>query len=217
MIREASFQENFQRYKSLILILLLIIFYTVGTVGLLSSKRESFLELSFLNLAISFAILLVARVSHSLKLYLFILLGFVIGMGAEWIGVHTGFLFGDYVYGKNLGVLWEGVPIIIGINWVMLTIITAAVVAPLKIHWLLKAVLATLLMLVLDLLIEPVAIQSDYWTWNGEIPISNFVGWFLVALLLQILYFGNRLNEPDKVAVVLFFIQVSFFTIQNIF
>jgi putative membrane protein len=217
MIRAASFQESFQRYKSLILILLLLIFYTVGTVGLLSNNRDSFLELSFMNLAISFGILLIARISHSIKLYVFIIVGFFIGMGAEWIGVHTGYLFGDYVYGKNLGFLWEEVPLIIGINWVMLTIITAAVVAPFKMHWILKAVAATLLMLVLDLLIEPVAIKSDYWTWSGEIPVSNFVDWFIVALILQILYFGSRLNELNKVAVVLFFIQVSFFTIQNIF
>ncbi len=217
MIRAVKFQEYFRRYKRLLLVILLIIFYTVGTVGLLSESRDSFLELSFLNLAVSFVILILARIHHSLRFYLFCVLGFFIGMSAEWLGVHTGYLFGDYVYGKNLGPLWSGVPLIIGINWVMLTIIAAAVVARLKSHWLLKAFLATSLMLSLDLLIEPVAIESDYWTWNGAIPVSNFIGWFLVALLLQILYFGNRLNEPNKVAVVLFFIQIMFFTIQNIF
>lgn len=217
MIQAATFQEYFQRYKSSLLILLLIIFYTVGTIGLLSENRSSFLELSFLNLAISFLILILGRITHSIRFYVFCVVGFFIGMGAEWLGVHTGYLFGDYVYGKNLGPLWSGVPLIIGINWIMLTIIAAAVVAKLKSHWLLKAFLATLLMLSLDLLIEPVAIESDYWTWNGAIPVSNFIGWFLVALLLQILYFGNRLNEPNKVAVVLFFIQLVFFTIQNIF
>jgi putative membrane protein len=217
MIRAAVFQETFQKYKSGILILLLIIFYTVGAVGLLSSQRSSFLELSFFNLALSFTILLFARISHTKRFYLFCVIGFFIGMGAEWIGVHTGYLFGDYVYGKNLGPLWYEVPLIIGVNWLMLTIISAAVVARLKLHWIFKAILATLLMLVLDVLIEPVAVKSDYWIWKGDIPISNFVGWFMVALSLQILYFGNRLNEPNKVAVVLFFIQLTFFTIQNIF
>lgn len=217
MIRAAQFQEYFQRYKTGFLVILLCIFYTVGTAGLLSDQRSSFLELSFLNLTISFAILLIARIAHSIKFYLFCLVGFFIGMGAEWIGVHTGYLFGDYTYGKNLGPLWYGVPLIIGVNWIMLTMISAAVTAKLKIHWIIKAILATFLMLILDLLIEPVAIKSDYWTWNGDIPLSNFIGWFLIALLLQILYFGSKLNEPNKVAVVLFFIQIAFFTIQNIF
>ncbi|MGM0480132.1 MAG: carotenoid biosynthesis protein [Bacteroidota bacterium] len=217
MIRAAQFQEYFQRYKRILLITLLLIFYTVGTVGLLSEKRDAFLALSFLNLAISFVVLILSRMRHSWRFYAFCVFGFFLGMSAEWLGVHTGILFGDYHYGPNLGVHWWEVPVIIGVNWVMLTIITAAVVKRLKYHWLLKALLATLLMLALDLLIEPVAIESDYWTWDGAIPISNFIGWFLVALLLQMLYFGSRLNEPNKVAVVLFFIQVVFFTVQNIF
>jgi putative membrane protein len=216
MIRAAQFQDVLQRYKTLILILILIIFYTVGTVGLLSSKRASFLELSFFNLALSFTVLLLARISHTLRFYLFCLVGFFIGIGAEWIGIHTGYLFGDYVYGPNLGPHWFEVPLIIGVNWIMLTIITAAVVAKLKAHWVVKVLLATLLMVVLDVLIEPVAIKSDYWTWNGEIPLSNFRDWFIVALILQLLYFGNRLNEPNKVAIVLFFVQIAFFSIQNI-
>lgn len=217
MIRAAAFQEYFQRYKTGVLIALLLIFYTVGTVGLLSEDRPSFLKLSFLNLAISFVILLLARISHSWKFYLFCLLGFFIGMGAEWIGVHTGYLFGDYTYGPNLGPQWWNVPFIIGVNWIMLTIISAAIADKTSFHWLIKALIGTLLMLALDLLIEPVAIASDYWTWNGEIPLSNFFGWFGVALLIQILYFGLRQNEPNKVAVVLYFIQLAFFSIQNIF
>ena len=217
MIRAAVFQEYFQRYKDGVLIALLLIFYTVGTIGLLSEDRESFLELSFLNLAISFGVLLLARISHSWKFYLFCLIGFFIGMSAEWIGVHTGYLFGEYKYGPNLGPQWWNVPFIIGINWIMLTIISGAIADKTNFHWLIKAIIGTLLMLALDLLIEPVAIQSNYWIWNGEIPLSNFIGWFGVALLIQILYFGMRLNEPNKVALVLYFIQLSFFSIQNIF
>lgn len=217
MIRAAVFQEYFQRYKNGVLIALLLILYGVGAVGLLSEERPSFLKLSFLNLALSFVFLLIARISHSWKFYLFCLLGFLIGMSAEWIGVHTGYLFGDYVYGPNLGPQWWNVPFIIGVNWIMLTIISAAIADKTRFHWLVKAIIGTLLMLALDLLIEPVAIENSYWDWSGEIPLSNFIGWFGVALIIQILYFGMRQNEPNKVAVVLYFIQLVFFSIQNIF
>lgn len=217
MIKAATFQEYFQRYKNIALIALLVIFYTVGTVGLLSDKRADFLELSFLNLMISFVILLAARIKHNWKFYAFCITGFFIGMGAEWIGVHTGFLFGDYYYGPNLGPTWYGVPYIIGINWIMLTIISAAIADKTKFHWIMKALIGTALMVVLDVLIEPVAVASNYWIWNGEIPLSNFVGWFGTALLIQILYFALKQNEPNKVAIVLYFIQLTFFSIQNIF
>lgn len=217
MIKAVAFQEYFQRYKNALLIAFLLIFYTVGTVGLLSDQREDFLALSFLNLVISFAILLIARIKHNWKFYAFCVIGFFIGMGAEWIGVHTGFLFGDYYYGPNLGPKWFEVPYIIGVNWIMLTIISAAIAEKTKFHWIIKALLGTALMVVLDVLIEPVAVESNYWIWNGEIPLSNFAGWFGTALLIQILYFALKQNELNNVAVVLYFVQVTFFSIQNIF
>lgn len=208
--------QKLLKQRSLVLILVLVIFYLVGIVGLTSSWREDFLPLSFMNLLISFTVLLLALNKHSFRFYAFVVIAFFIGMIAEWIGIHTGYLFGDYVYGTNLGPLWYGVPLIIGINWVMLTIISGTIADRLKIHWFFKAVIGTFLMLFLDLLIEPIAIQSDYWTWNGEIPFSNFVGWFFIAFLIQLIYFSQRLAEQNKVATVLYVLQIVFFIILNI-
>ncbi|PWH84719.1 carotenoid biosynthesis protein [Brumimicrobium oceani] len=215
MKEKISFQELL-KHKSLILILVLVIFYLVGIIGLTSSWREDFLPLSFMNLMISFIVLLLALKNHSLRFYTFVFAGFSIGMIAEWIGVHTGLLFGNYVYGNNLGPLWYGVPLIIGVNWVMLTIISGSIAEIFSIHWFFKAVIGTFLMLLLDLLIEPIAIQSDYWVWSGDIPFSNFVGWFLIAFVIQLVYFSMRLGEQNKVATVLYFLQIVFFLILNI-
>lgn len=215
-MKERKLFQKLLKQKSLVLILVLVIFYLVGIVGLTSSWREEFLPLSFMNLMISFIVLLLALNNHSLRFYKFVFAGFTIGMIAEWLGVHTGLLFGNYVYGENLGPLWYGVPLIIGINWVMLTIISGSIAERLKIHWFFKAVIGTFLMLILDLLIEPIAIQSDYWTWSGAIPFSNFVGWFLIAFVIQILYFSMKLAEQNKVATVLYFLQIVFFLILNI-
>jgi putative membrane protein len=206
--------NNFYRHrKTFVLTFVLVIFYTVGIFGLSSAWREDFLSLSFFNLLLSFVILLISHKAHHFKFYLFVVVAFAIGMVAEWIGVHTGFLFGNYTYGESLGLkIWE-VPLIIGINWVMLTIISASCVAHFQLKWWLKALLGALLMLVLDILIEPVAIQSDYWTWEGEIPIYNFVSWFLIALFLQGWYFKTNLAESNKVAMALYGIQITFFGI----
>lgn len=215
-MKQIAYLHTLKKYKSLVLILVLVIFYLVGIVGLTSSLRADFLPLSFMNLVISFTVLLLALKNHSLRFYIFVFTGFSIGMIAEWTGVHTGLLFGNYVYGNNLGPLWYGVPIIIGINWVMLTIISGSIAERLKIHWFFKAVIATFLMLLLDILIEPIAILSDYWTWSGDIPFSNFVSWFLIAFLIQLVYFSQKLGEQNKVATVLYFLQFIFFLILNI-
>lgn len=216
MIKAPAFQDCYQRYKTVFLIAILVIFYTVGIFGLISDERQAFLDLTFMNLAISFVIILLARVQHNYQFYLYVIFGFTIGMVAEWIGVHTGYLFGDYMYGESMGSKWFGVPFIIGVNWVMLTIISASVLQTTKLHWVLKALGASILMLVLDLLIEPVAIVSDYWVWAEEIPTSNFVDWFIVAFFLQLSYFRFNLAEPNKVAITLYIIQIVFFTILNL-
>lgn len=217
MFQAPQLQEKIYRYKTSILIAVLIIFYLVGITGLsLEAHREDFLELTFMNLALSFTILLLGITNHTKRFYAFAFFAFSVGMTVEWIGVHTGLLFGDYFYGENLGFKIVEVPFIIGINWLMLTIISASVVQYTKFHWLIKSVLAALLMLVLDLLIEPVAITSDYWTWNGEIPISNFVTWFFIAFVLQWVYFKFKLAEKNKVAVSLYFLQFLFFLTLNL-
>ena len=218
MIKAAQFQEYFERYKELTLIVLLIIFHTVGVIGIaLPEYRASFLALSFFNLSLSFVLLILGRNEFSIKFWYYIIFTFFVGMAVEWIGVHTGLMFGDYYYGENLGYKWYGVPVIIGINWVMLTIISSSVVSYItKIPKLLKILLSAILMLILDLLIEPFAIVSDYWYWAGDIPVSNFVWWFIIALFLQFVWFQFKLAEKNKVGLVLYFIQILFFTILNL-
>jgi putative membrane protein len=69
-----------------------------------------------------------------------------------------------------------------------------------------------------DVLMEPVAISSDFWTWiDGYIPIYNYVCWFLVGLFLQLIYHFFKLNESNKVNDSLFVIMTLFFIILNIF
>lgn len=99
----------------------------------------------------------------------------------------------------------------------MLVIISASVAQRFQMNKYLQAVVASLFMLLLDVLIEPVAVVSDYWTWEGDvIPLFNFVCWFGVALLLQFVYFGLNLAEKNKVATALYCIQFMFFLILNI-
>ena len=218
MLEAPVFQDKFHRYKKNIGIAVLVILHVVGLVGLLLDEyRESFLALSAVNLSISFIILIITRNKQTVGFYLFMVFAFFVGMTVEWIGVHSGLLFGDYYYGESLGFKWYGVPLIIGVNWVMLTIISAAVAKRLRLNTYLQALVAAFLMLVLDILIEPVAIVSDYWYWSGDIPLSNFVTWFIVALFLQLIWFHFKLAEKNKVAFSLYCIQVTFFIILNSF
>lgn len=205
--------------KSSLLIAVLVIFYTVGIVGLLlPAYHDYFLSLSFFNLMLSFGIVLIARKSKISRFLLFMLVCIAYGFIAELIGTKTGLLFGNYSYGASLGYKMYGVPLVIGVNWALLIVSSASLVSTIKTTLFVRSVLAALLMTFLDVLIEPVAIKSDFWHWtNGSIPLYNYISWFFVALPIIYAYFKLNLTETNKVFNALFIQMILFFTILLIF
>jgi bisanhydrobacterioruberin hydratase len=195
--------------------IILLILYIVGAVGMLMpSTRTSFVQLSALNLAISFAGLIASRKTDRTTFLVFLSIAFVIGITVELIGVHTSYLFGSYYYGNSLGWKWYGVPVIIGLNWGILTVTSAAVIHRLQFNKHIEAILSAILMVVFDYILEPVAIKLDYWQWTeGEIPVFNFICWMGVSYLLQWIYQRMRLAEVNKVAESLFLMMFIFFTL----
>lgn len=205
-------------FKDQLLIGIILIFYTVGTVGMLLPKyREQFLDLSFFNLILSAAIIFIARKSKKQHFILFMFVCYLTGMSAEWIGTSTGMLFGDYNYVENLGPTLGGVPLVIGLNWGILVVTSASLINRLKLGIVSKVILASLLMTFFDVLMEPVAIESMYWEWAGEIPLFNYICWFGVSLPLHYLYFRTDLVESNKVFDSLFIVMSVFFIILNLF
>jgi putative membrane protein len=44
-------------------------------------------------------------------------------------------------------------------------------------------------MVLIDVLMEPLSNQLDFWSWkNNVIPFSNYIDWFLVAILNQTIF-----------------------------
>jgi len=182
----------------------------------LGPYKSFFVGLSFFHLLLSFGILLLGRKKHSPTFWLFIGIAFATGMLVEWIGVHTGYLFGNYQYGSVLGPKLLGVPLIIGINWAMLSIVSASLLSTLKLNFWMEVLAAATLMVFLDFLMEPVAVKLGFWFWkDGIIPVYNYVCWFVTAVFLQFVFRKWRLNEANNVAVSLFIYMTIFFTFLN--
>ena len=200
-------------------ILVLAILYSVGILGILLPLHEDFILLTPANLLVSLALVLWFHPGWDKHTLAFLVITYFAGFGAELFGVQTGILFGEYVYGQVLGPKLWGTPLMIGVNWVMLSY-SAGVVANYLLkqsHWLLRGAAAALLMVGLDVLIEPVAMQYGFWSWeSNSVPLRNYLGWFVVAFPLQCLFafwLGRVLN---KVAVALFILQILFFLILGI-
>jgi len=210
--------EWIHSHKNKILIGIIILFHLVGSVGLaIPSTKAYFLSLSSYNLLLSFLVVLIAPGLKRLRFYLFVLFVFLIGYGVEWIGVHTHYLFGIYSYGKNLGFKLSGIPLIIGINWVVLILVTHSISLKFLNHNIFTPVLAAIFMVGLDFLIEPVAIKSDYWSWfENHIPVFNYVCWFFISLIIHFIYRKIRLTEQNTVYNCIYIVLVVFFSIQLI-
>jgi putative membrane protein len=204
-------------YKDFVLIAVLLIFYSVGTFGILNiEQRDYFLGLTPLNLLLSFVILVIASTQKDQKFLFFLLLCFATGLIVEWIGVNTGWLFGNYYYGNNLGYKLGGVPILIGINWALLVVCSSSLIFKLPLSNFYKAITAAILMTGLDFLMEPVAIKSDFWFWIGkDIPLFNYICWFLISFVLQMINFYYKIANSNKVHNALFIILVLFFATLN--
>lgn len=188
--------------------------YVAGAIGLsIESSRPLFQLLTPFNLLFTALLLLVYQAERTPAFWGWVLLAAGLGYLAEVIGVATGFPFGSYVYGSTLGVkVWE-VPLTIALNWLVLAYGAGYVVYRyIKVPWWGQAFLAAVLMVALDVAIEPVAIAYDFWSWElGQPPLQNYLGWFGVALVIQGGYFRFSFPKANPIALHLWALQAIFF------
>uniref|UniRef100_UPI004047E619 carotenoid biosynthesis protein n=2 Tax=Roseivirga sp. TaxID=1964215 RepID=UPI004047E619 len=197
----------------------LIATHIAGAIGLIyEPTRSLFQNLTPLNLLVTAAIIFHFEKEKTAQYFIFIIATFLIGFFAEVLGVKTGMIFGDYAYGETLGIKVLNVPLSIGLNWAILIYIAGIVSNKLFENFWLRISFGSILMVLLDFLIEPVAIDFDFWTWNTpEIPIQNYIGWFILSLLLHSLFQKLNFGKTNPLAIKLLIIQFSFFAVLNLF
>ena len=159
--------------------------------GILFYDLDFFAGFTYVNLLLMSIILFLNLKLESNYHILSILSIFLIGMITESLGVNYGLIFGDYEYGNNLGFKLFGVPYLIGVNWIILTAISANIASFLTKNRsvVLTIITGTLLMLAMDFVMEPIAPKLDMWRFkNLIVPPSNYVGWLFVGLFTQTLY-----------------------------
>ncbi|WP_091350053.1 carotenoid biosynthesis protein [Micromonospora rhizosphaerae] len=129
------------------------------------------------------------------------------GFAIEAVGVATGFPFGSYDYSGELGPKLAGVPLIIPLAWTWmawpawLTAIRlttpGAPPAGDRAAWTRhvgRVTLAAVGLAAWDLFLDPQMVAEGYWVWRDavpalpglpRIPVSNYLGWLLFAVLLM--------------------------------
>ena len=144
---------------------------------------------------------------------------FLIGMITESLGVNYGLIFGDYEYGNNLGLKLFGVPYLIGVNWIILTVISGNIASFITNNRsiVLTITIGALLMLAMDFVMEPIAPKLDMWTFkNLIVPSSNYVGWLFVGLFTQSIYNLYFIKKEISVSTNLYLAFFLFFSFLNL-
>ncbi len=214
------FRNYYFRFSTLITpysIWIVGLLHLVGIVGMLSPFQEYFRLLTPFNLLMSAFILWVNHRDRNLEVLWYSIFIFMLGFLLEYIGVRYGIIFGQYAYGATLGPKLFNVPVIIGLNWLLVMYCIASLTESLRIPIILKIMGGASLAVAVDWLIEPVAMHFDFWTWKDDIvPFQNYVGWFFTSVVMQSAYHLLKVKAENKLALPFYFSQLFFFLILNI-
>lgn len=196
-------------------VLFFVVFYSVGIAGLsFSVTYPLFTQLTPFALLLSIAALAVYQRSYTVKTVVVFGLIYLIGFGIEVIGVNTKLIFGHYTYGNGLGLKWLDTPLIIGVNWLLLVYAANSVIERFIQHRLLTILLAGILLVAYDLILEQAAPLIHMWSWqNDAVPLQNYMAWFVLALVLSALLKYPRIILKNRLAPVILICQTLFFIV----
>jgi len=206
--------NNELRYFSIFIVWLVII---SGFFGILSDQKDFFLSSSPYVLTMTL-FLLVLNNSIDKKFLTRLFFIFLLGLSVEIIGVNFSFFFGEYKYGDNLGVKIFDVPVVIGFNWVLLIILTGNFANRVFQKSIIgKVLFGSIMMILLDLLIEISAPKLDYWEFAlNPVPLSNYFWWLIFSILFHLIYQSNN-NKEFLVSSNILVIHFLFFGLLALF
>jgi uncharacterized membrane protein len=192
---------------------LVLLFHLTGFVGLAFSHDKAFyLKYTPLTLLLTAVLLGAFQQERNWAFWLFVGQAFLLGFTAEFVGVHTGQVFGSYTYGATLGPKYVDVPWLIGLNWLVLTYCAGVLASYLPAGTFLRALIGASLMVGFDLCLEQVAGRYDFWQWTGHIiPLRNFRDWFLLSFVLQLLFARSLFSKRNPLVPLVYLTQLLFF------
>ena len=150
-----------------------------------------------------------------LNIITFVIISFFIGVFIEIIGTKTGLIFGGkYEFNLKLspGPSISGIPLIIPLSWSGLTymilnyfeLVLGGSFYFLSNQNITLLFLPSILMVLLDLILDPIAVDEKRWSWKKSgvyygVPLLNFVGWlfttFLILFIFQLLQSDFKIDK----------------------
>ncbi len=130
------------------------------------------------------------------------------GFAIEVLGVHTGVPFGEYRYDGGLGPSVFGVPLVIGLAWLMMAHPCVVVASRIAETAPMQVVAAAIGLAGWDVFLDPQMVDAHHWHWSDpsphlpgieRVPLSNLGGWLLVsAVIAAVLVVASRRSASGR-------------------
>ena len=194
--------------------ILLAVFYSVGIAGHIHPRSLPIMIRLTPWVLLVFGVLIIITVNPRprARALCWISATYLFTFIMEILGVSTGMVFGEYLYGESLGFQLFQVPVVIGFNWTIIVFALSAEVFRLVQSPLAGGLLAGLGAVIFDWIMEPAAISLDYWHWNTDsIPPQNYLAWFGIAALCAWVYGRLGIRTRSRLGILYVLIQLLFF------
>lgn len=204
-----------------LLITIVFISFLTFCVNFFISQRQAQLNNLFLELLV-IILPLVLILLHSryeigfYRIWLFIILGAGFGLLFEIIGINFGVIFGGSYYYLKTNLMIFNVPVFILSYWAFfiysgycltnsfLTWFNLNKPSRLNRDWRRLAILITadgFFVTLIDLFMDPIQSKIGLWQWPESgiyfgVPLGNFIGWFIVAILASGIYRIYEYKRP---------------------
>lgn len=200
---------------------LIIIFFLAGLIfHLIPFTQKYVLAITDITMLLTNSIVLffVFREQENKKLFYWSIITFILTFLTELMGVRTGLIFGAYHYGETMLIQLFNIPIVIGMNWVILMLGSYSLARMIFRRSVFIPLFSSLLIVGFDFLMEEVAMKLDYWQWDrNNIPLQNYIAWFFISLIFSSILVLFKVNVKSKILKVYFLIQLGFFTVLRLF
>jgi uncharacterized membrane protein len=205
------------RHTFIGLVILLIAVHIIWIVGYsLPETTDLFKALSPLLFAISAIVLFSFHKQFNKSFFRFIGVSLFIIIILAVILSQTGFIYHSFAFGPAIGIQILGVPLIYPLFWINIVYSTGSITRKLQVIRFMKVVIAALMVLIIDLTIEPVAAKLEFWQWqNPGIPFLEYIITTSVSFILLMIFHLSRFRKTNVMAPVYYITALLFFAYLN--
>lgn len=193
-------------------------FFALGFIGLaIPYTFPFFVVLTPLAVVVVWAMLIMGH-ERPIDWRFFTAMGivFILSYLVELLKVHVFFIEDVFLFGDSFGPVLLNIPLMIGLCWVALLYICAAVAERLNTNIIVKVLASSGLVVFFDIALELVAHKLDFWYWMWEIPLWNYLMWFVTALLMFIIMKLFRVNIENRLALPMYVTLIVFMLFLSI-